>query len=109
MNLTALCTLKKKKELFLGGKEIHLEEETASAPPPTVDGLQGPFAIVIRRQTEGERRGVVSRVLVLSHHHGGAQLALPLADQQLAGGQRGLVIVQVLDLEDDGPRARLGG
>lgn len=51
----------------------------------------------------------MSRVPVLGHHHGGAQLALPLADQQLAGGQRGLVVVQVLDLEDDGPRARLGG
>lgn len=79
------------------------------AQPPTIDGLQSPFAIIIRRQTEGKGRREMSGIQVFSHDHGGAELSFLLADQQLFGGQGGLVIVDVLDLEDDGSRACLGG
>lgn len=64
---------------------------------------------MVRRQIEGKGRRVVSRVLVFSDDHGGAALAFLLTDDQLAGGQGGLVVVDVLDHEDDGPRAALGG
>lgn len=51
----------------------------------------------------------MSSVLVFSHDHGGPALPFLLTDHQLIGGQGGLIVVDVLDHEDDGSRAALGG
>lgn len=75
VNLKAVCAL------FLRVKSSHLKEEMAKAEPPTIDGFQSPFAIIIRWQTEEKWRGKMSGILVFSHNHGGAVLSFLLADQ----------------------------